>query len=299
MNSSSVDGVEINFWQGVTNDRRTGHTLLSASLLFLPSEARNSKKKNLSVDNFTHFEGDFIDIFQVTMALPSYKENFIKDCVSSGALKFGTFTLKSKRISPYFFNAGLFHRADLLRSISSAYAHTLKAHGDADPSFQFDVLFGPAYKGIPLAAASVDKLADLDIEKYGKKSYSFNRKEAKDHGEGGNIVGASLKGQKIVIVDDVITAGTAIREAIDIIKKEGGELVGILVAFDRLEKTPSATDDDGTPRPSAIGEVRKQYGIPVLAILTLDDVVDYLRSLGSAEDLKRLDEYREKYRASD
>ncbi|KNG52159.1 orotate phosphoribosyltransferase [Stemphylium lycopersici] len=154
------------------------------------------------------------------MSLPEFKQNFLKDCVSAGALKFGTFTLKSKRISPYFFNAGLFHRADLLRSISSAYAHTLKAHGDADPSFQWDILFGPAYKGIPLAAASVDKLADLDLAKYGQKSYSFNRKEAKDHGEGGNIVGASLKGKKIVIVDDVITAGTAIREAIEIIKKE-------------------------------------------------------------------------------
>ncbi|KAF2019280.1 orotate phosphoribosyltransferase [Aaosphaeria arxii CBS 175.79] len=233
------------------------------------------------------------------MALPEYKQDFIKTCVSAGALKFGTFTLKSKRVSPYFFNAGLFHRADLLRSISSAYAHTLKDYGTSNPEFQWDVLFGPAYKGIPLAAASVDKLADLDLEKYGKKSYSFNRKEAKTHGEGGNIVGASLKGQKIVIVDDVITAGTAIREAIDIIKKEGGELVGIIVAFDRLEKTPSATDDDGTPRPSAIGEVRKQYGIPVLSILTLDDVVEYLRGLGSEDDLKRLDEYREKYRASD
>ncbi|KAF2748853.1 orotate phosphoribosyltransferase [Sporormia fimetaria CBS 119925] len=233
------------------------------------------------------------------MSLPAYKQNFVKDCVSAEALKFGTFTLKSKRVSPYFFNAGLFHRADLLRSISSAYAHTLKAHGDVNPDFQWDILFGPAYKGIPLAAATVDKLADLDMEKYGKKSYSFNRKEAKDHGEGGNIVGASLKGKKVVIVDDVITAGTAIREAIDIIKKEGGELVGIIVAFDRLEKAPSATDDDGTPRPSAIGEVRKQYGIPVLAILTLDDVVEYLRGLGSEEDLKRLDEYRAKYRASD
>lgn len=233
------------------------------------------------------------------MSLPEYKEAFLKDCVSASALKFGTFTLKSKRISPYFFNAGLFHRADLLRSISSAYAHTLKAHADADPSFQFDVLFGPAYKGIPLAAATVDKLASIDLQAYGQKSYSFNRKEAKDHGEGGNIVGASLKGQKIVIVDDVITAGTAIREAIEIIKKEGGELVGIIVAFDRLEKTPSATDDDGKPRSSAIGEVRKQYGIPVLAILTLDDVIEYLKGLGSAEDLRRLDEYREKYRASD
>jgi orotate phosphoribosyltransferase len=181
------------------------------------------------------------------MALPTYKENFLKDCVSAGALKFGTFTLKSKRISPYFFNAGLFHRADLLRSISSAYAYTLKEYQDANPSFDFDVLFGPAYKGIPLASATIDKLADLDLEKYGKKSYSFNRKEAKDHGEGGNIVGAPLKGQKIVIVDDVMTAGTAIREAIEIIKKEGGELVGIIVALDRMEKIPSATDDDGTP----------------------------------------------------
>ena len=233
------------------------------------------------------------------MSLPEYKQAFLNDCVEAGALKFGTFTLKSKRISPYFFNAGLFHRADLLRSISSAYARTLASHVDADPSFQFDVLFGPAYKGIPLAAAAVDKLADVDIAKYGKKSYSFNRKEAKDHGEGGNIVGASLKGQKVVIVDDVITAGTAIREAIEIIKREGGELVGIVVAFDRMEKTPSATDDDGQPRPSAIGEVRKQYGIPVLAILTLDDVIEYWRGLGSADDLKRMDEYREKYRASD
>jgi orotate phosphoribosyltransferase len=235
----------------------------------------------------------------LAMALPEFKQNFLKDCVSAGALKFGTFTLKSKRISPYFFNAGLFHRADLLRSISSAYAHTLKTHGDSDPSFHWDILFGPAYKGIPLAAASVDKLADLDISKYGQKSYSFNRKEAKDHGEGGNIVGASLKGKKIVIVDDVITAGTAIREAIDIIKREGGELVGIIVAFDRQEKTPTPNDDDGKPGPSAIGEVRKQYGIPVLTILTLDDVVEYLRSLGGEEDLKRLDEYRAKYKASD
>lgn len=233
------------------------------------------------------------------MALPDYKQNFINDCVSSGALKFGTFTLKSKRISPYFFNAGLFHRADLLRSISSAYAHTLKLHGEEDPSFQWDILFGPAYKGIPLAAASIDKLADLDGDKFGKKSYSFNRKEAKDHGEGGSIVGASLKGQKIVIVDDVMTAGTAIREAIDIIKREGGDLVGIIIAFDRQEKAPTATDDDGKPGPSTIGEVRKQYGIPVLSILTLDDVAEYLRSLGGEEDLKRLDDYRSKYRASD
>tara|TARA_R110002003_G_scaffold193_14_gene15029 strand:+ start:1049 stop:1750 length:702 start_codon:yes stop_codon:yes gene_type:complete len=233
------------------------------------------------------------------MALPEYKQKFIKDCVSADALKFGTFTLKSKRVSPYFFNAGLFHKAKLVRSISEHMLWTLKAHGESDPAFQWDVLFGPAYKGIPLAAVTVDKLADLDDGKFGDKSYSFNRKEAKDHGEGGNIVGASLKGQKVIIIDDVITAGTAIREAIEIIKKEGGELVGIIVAFDRQEKTPTPNDDDGKPGPSAIGQVRKQYGIPVLAILTLDDVVEYLRGLGSEDDLKRLDEYRAKYKATD
>ncbi|KAF2092097.1 orotate phosphoribosyltransferase [Saccharata proteae CBS 121410] len=231
-------------------------------------------------------------------ALPTFKTDFVKSCISAEALKFGTFTLKSKRVSPYFFNAGLFHRADLVRSISSAYAKTLATYA-SENDFNFDILFGPAYKGIPLAATTVDKLADIDEAKFGKVCYSFNRKEAKDHGEGGNIVGASLKGKKVVIVDDVITAGTAIREAIDIIKKEGGTLVGILVAFDRQEKTPSATDDDGTPRPSAIGEIRKQYGIPVLSILCLDDILEYMKRLGTAEELKAVQEYREKYRASD
>ncbi|KAF2824455.1 orotate phosphoribosyltransferase [Ophiobolus disseminans] len=233
------------------------------------------------------------------MALPDYKQDFIKDCISVDALKFGTFTLKSKRVSPYFFNAGLFSTGGTASSLCNSYANTLKAHAESESSFQWDVLFGPAYKGIPLAAGIAIKLADLDKAAYSKKGYSFNRKEAKDHGEGGNIVGESLKGKKVVIVDDVITAGTAIREAIEIIKREGGELVGIIVAFDRQEKTPTPNDDDGRPGPSAIGQVRKQYGIPVLTILTLDDVVEYLRSLGSEEDLKKLDEYRAKYKASD
>ena len=233
------------------------------------------------------------------MALPDYKQDFIKDCISVDALKFGTFTLKSKRISPYFFNAGLFSRGRIFNSLCSSYANTLKAHAESDPSFHWDVLFGPAYKGIPLASTIISRLSDMDVKAYGEKGWSFNRKEAKDHGEGGNIVGESLNGKRVVIVDDVITAGTAIREAIEIIKREDGELVGIIVAFDRQEKTPTANDDDGKPGPSAIGQVRKQYGIPVLAILTLDDVVEYLRSLGSEEDLKKLDEYRAKYKASD
>ncbi|KAF1987517.1 orotate phosphoribosyltransferase [Aulographum hederae CBS 113979] len=226
-------------------------------------------------------------------ALPAYKTAFLQDCVSAGALKFGTFTLKSKRISPYFFNAGLFHTFDLSYSMSSAYAHTLAANG-----LDFDILFGPAYKGITLCATTGILLRTID-PKYSGKSYSFNRKEAKDHGEGGNIVGAPLAGKRVVIIDDVITAGTAIREAIEIIKREGGELVGIIVAFDRQEKTPSVTDDDGLPRPSAIGEVRKQYGIPVMAILTLDDIIEYMKATGTEDDLRRLNDYRTKYKASD
>jgi len=227
-------------------------------------------------------------------ALPAYKTDFLEACVSAEALKFGTFTLKSKRISPYFFNAGFFHKAKLARKLSTAYAQTLAAEGTS-----FDVLFGPAYKGIPLSALTVDKLVDVDESKYGDVSYSFNRKEAKDHGEGGNIVGAPLSGKRVVIIDDVITAGTAIREAIEIIKREGGQLVGIIVAFDRQEKTPSVTDDDGQPRPSAIGEVRKLYGIPVMAILTLDNIVQYMKAIGTEDDLRRVEEYREKYKATD
>ena len=237
--------------------------------------------------------------------LLDYKSSFLKECIRADALRFGTFTLKSKRISPYFFNAGLFHRADLLKSISTAYAKTLSTFS---PPLELDVLFGPAYKGISLATAVTEKLADIDEERYGQISYSFNRKEVKDHGEGGAIVGAPLKGKNVVIIDDVITAGTAIREAINIIKSEGGKLVGIIVAFDRLEKTPPPPgspfhekdpSEDSEPRSSAIGDVRKEYRIPVLAILTLDDVVEYLRAVGSPDDLKRLEAYREKYKATD
>jgi len=226
---------------------------------------------------------------------PDYKTKFIQTCLSANVLKFGSFTLKSGRQSPYFFNAGLFHSVPLTKSISTAYAQTI-----ASSDLQFDVLFGPAYKGIPLAATVALNLGFHDEQKYAGVSYSFNRKEVKTHGEGGSIVGAPLKGKRIVIVDDVITAGTAIREAIEIIKAEDGILVGIIVAFDRLEKTPAKEgEDEDAPRQSAIGEVRKQYGIPVLSILSLDDVVRFLNEGGSEDDLRRLEEYRQKYKASD
>ncbi|KAF1812084.1 orotate phosphoribosyltransferase [Eremomyces bilateralis CBS 781.70] len=235
-------------------------------------------------------------------SIPPHKSSFLSHCLSADALSFGTYTLKSGRQSPYFFNAGLFHRGPLIRAISTAFAHTL-----ASTPLPFDVLFGPAYKGIPLAATVVDKLAGLDEERYGNVSYSFNRKEAKDHGEGGSIVGAGLKGKRVVIIDDVITAGTAIREAIEVIEREGGKLVGIVVAFDRQERMPSASEkgeggEEGT-KASAIGEVRRQYGIPVLAILTLDDLIAYVKeqkgSFGTEEDMTRLEEYRSRYRATD
>ncbi|KAL9087032.1 MAG: hypothetical protein Q9165_006860 [Trypethelium subeluteriae] len=228
-------------------------------------------------------------------SLPQYKSDFISACRAGNVLTFGTYNLKSGRISPYFFNAGLLHRADLVRAISLAYAHTLAV----EPDLEFDVLFGPAYKGIPIAAATTLGLALVDEKRYGQVSYSFNRKEAKDHGEGGIIVGAPLKGKRVVIIDDVMTAGTAMREAIDIIEKQGGTLVGIVVAFDRMEKIPSPADDDGTPRPSTIGEFRKEFKVPVLSILTLDDVSKSLEGMGSETELRRLEEYREKYRASD
>lgn len=143
-------------------------------------------------------------------------------------------------------------------------------------------------------------MADLDEKKYGDICYSFDRKEAKDHGEGGNIVGAPLKGKRVLIVDDVVTAGTAKREAVEKIRKEGGIVVGILVALDRLEKLPAPNgDDDTTPMPSAIGELKKEYGIPVLSILTLNDIIGGLKGRGSEDDIRRLEEYRARYKASD
>jgi orotate phosphoribosyltransferase len=230
--------------------------------------------------------------------LPPYKIEFLNAAIHGAALKFGSFELKSKRISPYFFNAGNFFRADLLRALSTAYAKTI-IEAASDSSLDFDVLFGPAYKGIPLATATVDKLAELEPKKFGNISYSFDRKEAKDHGEGGNIVGAPLKGKRVLIIDDVVTAGTAKREAIDKIRKEGGIVVGIIVALDRMEKLPSPSGDDNMPMPSAIGEIRKEYGIPILSILTLNDIIGGLKGFGSEDDIRRLEEYRAKYRASD
>lgn len=236
--------------------------------------------------------------------LPQYKQDLISLCLSSNILTFGTFTLKSGRQSPYFFNCGLFSTSRLARAISRSYALTLASQVANDPSFSFDVLFGPAYKGIPIAASTCCALGDLDEQKYANVGYSFNRKEAKDHGEGGLLVGESLKGKKVVIIDDVMTAGTAIREAVSIIKSQGGELVGIVVALDRQEKGTSQSEkegkgDDGSKRPSTVEQVRKDTGVPVLAVLTLADVIEGVKGMASQENVQAMEQYIQKYGSSE
>jgi len=208
-----------------------------------------------------------------------YQHDFIELCMQLGVLKFGNFKLKSGRESPYFFNAGLF-------STGKAIAALGRAYGDAAVAsdLTFDMLFGPAYKGIPLVTAAAASLAEshgLDLP------FAFNRKESKDHGEGGLIVGSALKG-RVLIVDDVITAGTAIRESIEIIRAAGAHPVGVLLALDREER--------GSVSPlSAVQEVREQFGIPVLAVINLSDLMHHMRNAGLTAELAGMQSYRDRY----
>lgn len=208
-----------------------------------------------------------------------YQKAFIDFAISQDVLRFGEFTLKSGRTSPYFFNAGLFNTGEALAKLGQNYAQAI-----IDSGIKFDVLFGPAYKGIPLAAATVVALS----ERHGRNvPYSFNRKEAKEHGEGGNIVGAPLQG-KVLIIDDVITAGTAIREAMDIIHAEGAEAAGVVIALDRQEKGQGET--------SAIQEVEAEYKIPVASIIKLENLISYIEQDKKFTDyLDAVKAYREQY----
>jgi len=208
-----------------------------------------------------------------------YKSGFIDLCASIGALKFGQFKLKSGRPSPYFFNAGSFSHGRAIAALGRAYAAALASSG-----LKVSMLFGPAYKGIPLVTATAAALADeqrLDLP------FAFNRKEAKDHGEGGNIVGGPLAG-RVLIVDDVITAGTAIRESIDIIRKAGATPAGVLIALDRQER-----GQEGDL--SAVQEVRREFQIPVIAIICLADLMKHMEKLGRAADLAAMQSYRAQY----
>ena len=207
------------------------------------------------------------------------KKRFIELAIKYQVLRFGEFTLKSGRISPYFFNAGHFNSGYALAELGSCYAQSI-----IDNDIKYDVMFGPAYKGIPLVSAIVYALS---VNHGIDKPYAFNRKETKDHGEGGLIVGAQLKG-KVLIVDDVITAGTAIREAVDIIGAEGAKTSAVMIALDRQEKGKSDL--------SAIQEVHRDYGIDVFSIITLADLIDYLATDDSVgEYLDAMKAYRRQY----
>ena len=210
--------------------------------------------------------------------MEQYQKDFVDFTLETGVLKFGEFTLKSGRISPYFFNAGLFNKGSHLSELGKFYAQAIEAS-----ALKFDVLFGPAYKGIPLAAATSIALNDSYNHNV---PYSFNRKEVKDHGEGGSIVGHPLEGD-ILIIDDVITAGTAIREAQDIIQNCGANAKGVIVALDRQEK--------GKGELSAIQEVEQIFGITVLSIINLSHIIDYLKTSDDSKILAKIESYRTQY----
>nr|WP_136250794.1 orotate phosphoribosyltransferase [Ningiella ruwaisensis] len=208
-----------------------------------------------------------------------YKREFVEFAIQRKVLRFGEFTLKSGRKSPYFFNAGLFNTGGDLARLGRFYASALQAEG-----VEYDVLFGPAYKGITIAAATAIALSNSFGEDV---PFCFNRKEAKTHGEGGNLVGSPLKGD-VMLVDDVITAGTAIRESMEIIRENDARLAGVLIALDRQER--------GTGELSAIQEVERDYSTQVFSIVTLTDVVEYLRTHQDSEALiASIDRYREQY----
>ena len=217
--------------------------------------------------------------------MKDYQREFIEFAIEKQVLRFGEFTLKSGRVSPYFFNAGMFKTGGDLARLGRFYAASLM-----DAKIDFDLIFGPAYKGIPIATTTTVALYDhhnMDVP------YCFNRKEAKTHGEGGSLVGADLEG-KIMLVDDVITAGTAIRESMEIIKAHGAQLSGVLIALDRQEK--------GQGELSAIQEVERDFGTQVASIVTLGDVVTYLEETLAedantelAENLANIKKYRLNY----
>ncbi|MDH5190101.1 MAG: orotate phosphoribosyltransferase [Gammaproteobacteria bacterium] len=211
--------------------------------------------------------------------MQDYQYEFIEFALDINVLRFGEFTLKSGRISPYFFNSGLFNTGGSLAKLGKYYAEAIIHSG-----IEYDMVYGPAYKGIPLVSTMSIALAEnhhRDIP------YAFNRKEAKDHGEGGIIVGSELKG-KVLIVDDVISAGTSVRESVDIIKLQGAKTAGVLIALDRQEV--------GQKNTSAIQEVEQMYGLRVASIIKLENLIEYLKTKSHMSgSLDAIQSYREKY----
>lgn len=219
----------------------------------------------------------------------SYQAGFIESAIRAEALKFGQFTLKSGRLSPYFFNLGLFCTGQDLAGLALGYAELILAS-----KIEFDVVFGPAYKGISIGALAVAKLSEIagkTDDKWNKIGFTYNRKEKKDHGEGGMIVGAELKGKRVLILDDVITAGTAINEAYDIITQAGGKVAGIALALDRQETT--VTDNER----SAVQAVSERFGVPVVSVINLNAIIEHLTKTGlvSSEQLDLIKAYKAQY----
>ena len=218
--------------------------------------------------------------------MSNLRQEFIAFSVSTGVLRFGDFVTKAGRNSPYFFNAGLFNEGATLGKLADFYAQTL-----IDSGVEFDMLFGPAYKGITLAAATSVALAN----KGRNVPFAYNRKEAKDHGEGGTIVGAKLQG-RVVFIDDVISAGTSVRESVEMIRAAGATPCAVLIALDRMERSGK---DGALSEHSAVQEVTKTYGMPVISIGNLADLLEYISKAGANEDLAQYKDavaaYRSRY----
>ena len=210
--------------------------------------------------------------------MADFRQEFIRFAIGEKVLCFGEFKTKAGRQSPYFFNAGLFHHGASLKRLAQFYVKAILAS-----DLRFDMLFGPAYKGIPLVAAVAVEFANQGRD----LPYAFNRKEAKDHGEGGDVIGAPVVGQ-VLIVDDVISAGTSVRESVELIRRAGAQPCGVAIALDRMERGAGAL--------SAVQEVRQIYKIPVIGIATLDDLVGYLAADPAQKpDLEAVRQYRERY----
>ena len=234
-----------------------------------------------------------VDSTQRAAGASVLRQQFIEFALQSGVLRFGEFRTKAGRLSPYFFNAGLFNRGALLARLARFYAQTLLTARDRG-QVRFEMLFGPAYNGIPLACATAMALADLGSD----FPFAFNRKEAKDHGEGGVIVGCSLAG-RVMIVDDVITDGAAKRESVQLIRSLGAEPAGVIIALDRMERTGA---DGALSSGSAVQAFEQDMGVPVLAIATLDDLLTYLAGPSREAQAMRtylpaIERYREQYGA--
>jgi len=218
--------------------------------------------------------------------LDKLRQEFIEFSIKVGVLKFGDFTTKAGRNSPYFFNAGIFSEGDILGKLAHFYAQTL-----INSRLQFDMLFGPAYKGITLASSTAVALAS----KGHNTRFAYNRKESKNHGEGGNIVGGPLK-DRVLIIDDVISAGISVRESAEMIKKSGATLCGVVIALDRMERSGK---DDALSSNSSVDELKKLYDVPVISICNLVDLLDYLYITNSCGEINAYYEsvknYRERY----